>query len=87
MWGLLKAAKNLAFDLPRAIKKTLKEGRDLKPAYRKAYHAWDDALEDGRLEEHELDRALEKTKAFVMENFHFAELIWRILKPIARRVL
>ena len=87
MWGLLKAAKNLAFDLPRAIKKALKEGRDLKPAYRKAYNAWDDALEDGRLEEKELDRALEKTKVFIMENFQFAEVIWRILKPIARRVL
>ena len=87
MWGFLKVAKNLAYDLPRTIKKAIKEGRDIKPAYRKAYHAWDDALEDQRLEEHELDRALEKTKVFIMENFQFAELIWRILKPVARRVL
>ena len=67
-------------------KKPLERG-DIKPAYLKAYNAWDDALEDGRLEEQELDRALEKTKVFIVENFQFAELIWRILKPVARRVL
>lgn len=87
MWGFLKAAKNLAYDLPRTIKKAIKEGRDIKPSFRRAINAWDDALEDQRLEEHELDRALEKTKVFIMENFQFAELIWRILKPVARRVL
>ena len=87
MFGLLKAAKNLALDIPRAIKKAIKEGRDIKPAYRRTYNAWDDALEDRRLEEHELDRALEKTKIFIVENFQFAAILWKILKPIARRVL
>jgi len=34
------------------------EGRDMKPAYRKANNVRYDALKDGRLEEQELDRAL-----------------------------
>ena len=87
MFGLLKAAKNLALDIPRAIKKAIKEGRDIKPAYRRTYNAWDEALEDGRLEEHELDKALEKTKVFILENFQFVVILWKLVKPIARRVL
>ena len=73
--------------MPRAIKKAFKESRDLKPAYRQAYNAWDQAMEDERLDKDELETALEKTRSFIMEHFQLAAIFWRLFKPIARRFL
>ena len=73
--------------IPRDIKKAFKEKDDIKPAYRQAYNAWDNAMEDGKLDRDELERALEKTKTFILENFDVAEIFWRLFKPVARRFL
>ena len=86
----LKTVRNgwaLFVQVPKAIKKAGKEGRDIRPAFQSAVNAWDDALEDGRLEEIELDRALEKSKVFILENFQLAEILWKLVKPIAKRIL
>ena len=73
--------------IPKAIRKAFKEKDDIKPAYRQAFNAWDNAMEDGKLDRDELERALEKTKVFILENFQFAEILWKLVKPIARRIL
>ena len=73
--------------IPKAIRKAFKEKDDIKPAYRQAFNAWDNAMEDGKLDRDELERALVKTKTFILENFDVAEIFWRLFKPVARRFL